>query len=236
MDTEPAKSILSVTPQIGKLPYIVLLPLIGDRPCLDFANTIERRSGSEHFRDFLQEYSDLLAFALRLSLISVETYAALSASSELHPEAAAKATIEARDFRDTISRIISDISGQTTTRVNKAPNRKDIALFDEARHRAHIAERLVWKADRLTPVAQPEADGIDLPWLVFVRDADSLFQSTFASHIRVCAADGCGRVFLDMSKNGTRRWCSMKTCGNRVKATRFRTRGREGRNVPRGTS
>jgi len=39
--------------------------------------------------------------------------------------------------------------------------------------------------------------------------------------IRRCAHPNCILYFYDTSKNGTRRWCSMKTCGNRAKAQRF---------------
>lgn len=42
--------------------------------------------------------------------------------------------------------------------------------------------------------------------------------------LRPCAADGCQRWFLDTSKSGRRRWCSMERCGNRAKAERYRQR------------
>jgi predicted RNA-binding Zn ribbon-like protein len=38
--------------------------------------------------------------------------------------------------------------------------------------------------------------------------------------IRSCAHESCVLHFLDTSRNGTRRWCSMATCGNRAKASR----------------
>jgi len=40
----------------------------------------------------------------------------------------------------------------------------------------------------------------------------------------MCAADDCAWVFLDTSKNHSRRWCDMKACGNRAKARRFNAR------------
>ena len=40
--------------------------------------------------------------------------------------------------------------------------------------------------------------------------------------VRRCAATGCNRVFFDATKNGRRRWCDMRTCGNRAKAARHR--------------
>jgi len=39
--------------------------------------------------------------------------------------------------------------------------------------------------------------------------------------VRVCASDTCGWLFLDTSKNHTRRWCDMKSCGNRAKARKY---------------
>ena len=45
-----------------------------------------------------------------------------------------------------------------------------------------------------------------------------------AGRIRRCSADGCGMVFHDESRTGTRRWCSMARCGNRAKVRAFRER------------
>ena len=48
------------------------------------------------------------------------------------------------------------------------------------------------------------------------------------SRLRQCQDDDCGWLFLDRSKNGSRRWCSSADCGNRARAKRHyaRTRGR----------
>ncbi|MDX2393862.1 CGNR zinc finger domain-containing protein [Streptomyces sp. DK15] len=44
--------------------------------------------------------------------------------------------------------------------------------------------------------------------------------------IRKCAAESCVLHFHDVSRNGTRRWCSMAACGNRAKASRHYARTR----------
>jgi predicted RNA-binding Zn ribbon-like protein len=44
------------------------------------------------------------------------------------------------------------------------------------------------------------------------------------ARVRTCGVDTCRWLFLDTSKNHTRRWCNMKVCGNRVKARRFQAR------------
>ena len=46
------------------------------------------------------------------------------------------------------------------------------------------------------------------------------------NRIRLCEGEGCAILFLDLSRSGVRRWCSMAGCGNRAKARAFRERGR----------
>ena len=50
----------------------------------------------------------------------------------------------------------------------------------------------------------------------------ALAESAPGGRLRTCAAEACARWFLDTSKGGRRRWCSMATCGNRAKAARWR--------------
>jgi predicted RNA-binding Zn ribbon-like protein len=49
------------------------------------------------------------------------------------------------------------------------------------------------------------------------RDAIDLFGGPYAARVRECAAANCALVFVDLSRPGRRRWCSMERCGNRAK-------------------
>jgi predicted RNA-binding Zn ribbon-like protein len=60
--------------------------------------------------------------------------------------------------------------------------------------------------DMLAPIARAAAD-------MLVDDAE-------LSRVRICAADDCDWLFLDTTKNRSRQWCSMASCGNRAKARR----------------
>ena len=60
------------------------------------------------------------------------------------------------------------------------------------------------------------------------RDAIDLFASPHAERIRVCAAHDWGLLFVDASRPGKRRWCSMQWCGDREK------KRAAGRHVPTG--
>jgi predicted RNA-binding Zn ribbon-like protein len=56
------------------------------------------------------------------------------------------------------------------------------------------------------------------------RDAVDLFGGRLAARIRVCAAEDCGLLFVDASRPGRRRWCSMERCGNLAKVRGHRAR------------
>ncbi|GAA2879589.1 CGNR zinc finger domain-containing protein [Streptosporangium fragile] len=59
------------------------------------------------------------------------------------------------------------------------------------------------------------------------RDAIELFGGPDLDRVRMCAGERCYLLFLDTSRPGTRRWCSMDRCGNRRKL-----RTRRDRNPP----
>jgi predicted RNA-binding Zn ribbon-like protein len=222
MNEKPVNTNMPVKASTNELPFVVHLPLTGGRPCLDFINTIDWRLQPEKCKDALIEYSDLLAFSLRLSLITTNTYTQLADKAGRFPQAAERAVSEARAFRDALTNIIDDIAGTPNTPPKQSPRREALALLNEIWRRVHATDSLLWKKERFVVVNRLGSEDFDIPWFPIVLDAEELLCSHFVSRIRICAADGCGWAFLDTSKNGTRRWCSMKLCGNREKARRFK--------------
>lgn len=90
-----------------------------------------------------------------------------------------------------------------------------------------------WAAEPL-PVPQLGADG--LTWTgngvraalaAVAKDGVELFGGPLASRVRNCANKGCAILFVDTSRSGRRRWCSMSACGNKAKVGAFRQRQRE---------
>jgi predicted RNA-binding Zn ribbon-like protein len=55
-----------------------------------------------------------------------------------------------------------------------------------------------------------------------VRSTANLLTSPDLTRVRQCAGEACSWLFVDTSRNGMRRWCDMKMCGNRAKVRRFR--------------
>ncbi|MBB5632956.1 putative RNA-binding Zn ribbon-like protein [Cryobacterium mesophilum] len=56
------------------------------------------------------------------------------------------------------------------------------------------------------------------------RDAVRIFAAEAGGRIRECAAEDCRYLYLDTSRSGNRRWCSMQRCGNRAKVRAHRSR------------
>ncbi|NUR98201.1 MAG: hypothetical protein HOV67_23465 [Kribbellaceae bacterium] len=77
---------------------------------------------------------------------------------------------------------------------------------------------------RLTPDLGLEPASLEATDLLstLARDAIDLLTGPYAGRIRVCASDDCSLLFVDTSRPGQRRWCSMNTCGARAKMTTYR--------------
>lgn len=68
--------------------------------------------------------------------------------------------------------------------------------------------------------------------VTLAREAVDLFGSDAAKLIRQCESPSCTLYFIDVSRRGDRRWCSMSACGNKAKVAEFRKRQRKAQNEP----
>ncbi|MGE5123146.1 MAG: CGNR zinc finger domain-containing protein, partial [Acidobacteriaceae bacterium] len=100
-----------------------------------------------------------------------------------------------------------------------------LALLNRLVREAMAHRQLVQSGDEFHWSWTPDAEGINLVLWSVAFAAAHLLASPMASRVRECEDDrGCGYLFVDMSKNHSRRWCSMESCGNRAKARRHYSR------------
>jgi len=185
----------------------------GGRLCLDFVDTVNDRVSAP--RDLLGSYDDLLAWGQQAGILSDADASALRDYAARYPADAAHALQQAIAVREALYRIFQAIALETS------PTATDLAAFNAALAQTMIHGRIA-----------PEAGGFAWHWddsaarqldrvlWPAIRSAADVLTSPDLEHVRLCAADDCGWLFLDESKNHTRRWCDMKTCGNRAKARR----------------
>jgi len=102
-------------------------------------------------------------------------------------------------------------------------------VLDAAWTEAQRAKRVVLDGGRLAVTDETPQDWRRLYHRI-VEDAVRLFGGDGLDRLKLCAGENCGWLFLDHSKNRSRRWCTMADCGTLTKVRRFRARqaGREG--------
>jgi predicted RNA-binding Zn ribbon-like protein len=191
-----------------------LFELSGGALCLDFANTWGNQL--DPASDRLQDYGRLLAFARQAGYLNGGPFAALSGAAGGNATGAIAAFSLACELRCVVYRIFSSQAG------SREISREDVdrinALLGEALSHRRLAKRdggFAWSWD----VA--DVNDLRAPIWPVIESAATLLTSGDFNRVRECGAEDCNWLFLDRSRAGTRRWCSMSSCGNRAKARRY---------------
>jgi predicted RNA-binding Zn ribbon-like protein len=184
--------------------------LLGGSLCLDFLNTIHEY-GAKDPREELQSYQDLIAFSLQTGAISPSESSRLTRAAVAHPETANRVLGLVREFRLSLYRIFSEIAD------GKLPSSRDLEVLNQ--QLAHIMPnlRIQTKNNDVEWSWERKGGNLERPLWPIVRSAAELLTSEDRKLVRECDSQTCTWLFLDHSKNGTRRWCDMKRCGNRAK-------------------
>jgi predicted RNA-binding Zn ribbon-like protein len=185
---------------------------------LDFANTNEWHA-SEHPVEHLTDYSDLVNWGLEADLLTTEAAEQLRQMAIDHPEAAAHAYDSAIQLREAIYQVFSHHFAGTP--VPKAA----LALLNDFASHAMAHMQIIRHESTYQWSFPSTLQGVDLILWPIARQASQLLTSDTATRVRECEDDrGCGYLFIDQTKNHSRRWCSMESCGNRAKAKRHYSR------------
>jgi predicted RNA-binding Zn ribbon-like protein len=191
--------------------------LIAGHPALDLVNTLDWRFRDNGPEELLASYDDLLRFAAQSNLVTGKQIRAMLRHST--QAAAASALISCRELREAAAEIFyASVDSQT-------PPASQIKSIERFFKQAREHQLLSWSGSRLA--WEWAEDGPDLPvWMLSVSTA-RLMLSDEMRLLRACEKPDCRWLFLDTSKNHSRRWCDMKICGNRMKARRFKAQHRQ---------
>ncbi len=184
---------------------------------LDFANTISWRGHPIDREDHLASPADLISFAVQDKVITQSQASRMK--DDPHGE---RSFHKALLLREAIYRVFAAIAQ------DKAPLEADVAAINHyaveaLRHRQLRRHgggyRWEWQSEASTSLDR-------ILWPIVIAAAD-LLTSNDVRLVRWCEAPECQWLFLDNSRNRSRRWCDMKICGNRAKARRHYQRIRE---------
>jgi predicted RNA-binding Zn ribbon-like protein len=187
------------------------LPIVGGHLALDFANTVDDPLGPAR-HDHIASYDDLLSWSVRTSAVTDDQ------AARLHRRAARRRTDAAASLRHSheLRDVLNDIFGAV------ANGAGDLAA-GWLRLRPFVTDALavtILRTDTDPPRwSWPHSDDLATPLHPVAHAAADLLASRDLRRVKRCA--GCPWLFLDHSKNHSRRWCDMADCGTVDKMRRY---------------
>jgi len=197
--------------------------LVGGRICLDFTNTVGNYLGVQRGedRDKIVDYDDLLIFARRVGALDEAARQALVREATGRPKDAERVLGQARQLR----RAIFDLLHPDAER---AAREAALAVVDRAVAAARAREHLRAEGEGFVFALEADGAALDRPLWPIALSAAEVLTSPALARVRGCDHETCTWLFVDESKNQSRRWCTMRDCGNRVKAKRHYDKKRAG--------
>ncbi|MGC3945464.1 MAG: CGNR zinc finger domain-containing protein [Chryseolinea sp.] len=203
-----------------KIPAIDDLRLDGGVLCLDYVNTVpDRKDGSG--RDLVKSFGELLYWARKAKVIDSPAYTALEREAAERPKSAKEFFTQAIQLRTLIYDLFFPLSQQQrVSQTNLDAFNKVMARYTPhlviALKSGEFSQQWAFDTSQFLRITAP-----------IMKSAQDLLLSGKPERIKECPR--CGWLFVDTSKNGKRRWCSMEDCGSNAKALQYYYRKKEER-------
>lgn len=187
--------------------------------CLEFANTIHNSRAEDKGEEF-HAISDLLQWAKETGLLSSAEHDRLAAHYHRNPREAAAALAKGTAIRDLLLSIFASIANGRSVSSQRL-SELNLALA-QTPGLLRVRKKSGWIETEWTGAA----GGLQQVLFAVLTSAAELLAGDRLGRIRECASANCTWLFVDESRNRSRRWCDMSTCGNRVKARRHYQRAK----------
>ena len=194
--------------------------ILGGNLALDLANTRDTAPNGVPGFDRLIDYGHLLAWAVRVGVVSERVAEGASRRAAARPDEATAALSMARALRADIFDVFEAIALDRSLSVPEL----------ESLRRVHAVAltngSLVLRGNAFAWDWSHNEELVSVLWPV-VQAAMELLTSDDLQRVKRCGR--CSWLFLDATKNRSRRWCSMEGCGTQEKSQRFVERRRANR-------
>ncbi len=195
--------------------------LKGGVTCLDFVNTVGWRL-TDRPSEYLLSYEDLLAWGREAGLLTLREAEVLAWRATLDPDGAQKTLSRALALREAIHRAISAaITGESQDGSDLSVLNCELSISLSRLRVMPAGGAYAWGWEW---TGDEDGTPLDSPLWAVARSAAELLTSPRLDRVKVCAGEGCGWVYLDKSRNRSRRWCDSRDCGNRERVRRHLAR------------
>lgn len=189
-------------------PAVRELPIVGGHLALDFANTVDDPDGPTR-HDHIGTYSGLVGWSARVGACSPATAKRLRAAARSRPESARAVLERAHALRHAVLTLFTAVA---TDGPDIAAHWRELRPFvTDAVANADLAPGYI--------LNWPDTDEPHAMLWPVAHAAAELLTSPELSRVKVCA--GCPWLFVDQSRNTSRRWCDMNDCGTHAKIRRY---------------
>jgi predicted RNA-binding Zn ribbon-like protein len=200
------------------MPMADKFQLVAGHLALDFANTLDYRYDPDRRIDLLPSYERFLVFSRQSEVITAAQMRRLVDSlSEFDSQRVLKKVIELREALYFL--ILSAVHG-------RIPDESHLRALNRFLSEARSVDEVAWHKRRFVRSSRDVTERPDGPLRQVIEAAVVLITSLDIYNVRECSEKSCRWLFLDRSRNHSRRWCDMQLCGNRSKAKRFYARTR----------
>lgn len=192
-------------------------PFLANATWVDFVNTLVRAGGDDV--DLLPDFDAVMRWAREAGLLKPEEIAGIERSA---PSQAARNRLveDTRSLRSALR------GGAEALLAGRSPSQRLVRQINELLAAYPMTSSLQRTGNRWTNQLQSVQVSEHSLLARIAADFAQSLASGDADNLRACADEECVLLFVDRSKNHTRRWCSMEICGNRAKAAGRRARDR----------
>ena len=200
-------------------PYAETFRCPGGALCLDFCNSGQNARGPSG-NEWIAGFSDLIDWLEAAETLTGGQAARLRRAGAASPRAATQVWRRAIKFREALFRVLN------AKAQGGAVAREDLSNIEAEHARAVSFARLSRTGEGYAWSLDPSASALEAAMQPLVESAVSLLTSAKLERLRRCGNSTCYWLFIDETKNHSRRWCEMASCGNIVKVRRHREKAR----------
>jgi predicted RNA-binding Zn ribbon-like protein len=205
---------------LPKLNVGLNLDLKSGHAILEFTNTVGNHA-SEHPGESLFYFNDLISWMKRVGLIQEEQAQVLTRKGSNQPDEAAAVFARSLELREAIYRVFVAQTEGTS------PAEGDLAVLNSVLRDLTDGAQIERESGSFVWQWNFDETSLEAPLSIIALSAVDLLTSEHIKWVGQCAdEEGCGWLFVDTSKNHSRRWCDINDCGNRAKQRRYLQRAR----------
>jgi predicted RNA-binding Zn ribbon-like protein len=191
--------------------------IVGGSPALDLTNTRDTGPDGEPGFDRLLDYDHLLAWAVRAGVVSESSADRARARAVARPDEASAALAQARALRADLYDVFNALA------LDREPPKSSMSSLRRVHGEAIAHGSLRRRTESFSWDWSDNDELVGVLWPI-VHAAIELLTSDEVLRVKRCHR--CSWLFLDATKNRSRRWCSMEGCGTNEKSERFVRRRR----------